>query len=70
MDLFDFLGLITYHLARPPILTMSKYMSSETYDLLFKFIVIGDASVGKSCILHRFIDDKCTFRVYGSDGVL
>eukprot|EP01119_Soliformovum_irregulare_P006698 TRINITY_DN18_c1_g1_i1.p1 TRINITY_DN18_c1_g1~~TRINITY_DN18_c1_g1_i1.p1 ORF type:complete len:212 (+),score=50.09 TRINITY_DN18_c1_g1_i1:135-770(+) len=31
---------------------------SERYDYLFKFIIIGDAACGKSCILHRFIDDK------------
>jgi len=30
----------------------------STYDYLFKFIIIGDAATGKSCILHRFIDDK------------
>lgn len=27
------------------------------FDLLFKFIIIGDAAVGKSCLLRRFIDD-------------
>eukprot|EP01102_Stenamoeba_stenopodia_P017775 TRINITY_DN641_c0_g1_i1.p1 TRINITY_DN641_c0_g1~~TRINITY_DN641_c0_g1_i1.p1 ORF type:complete len:214 (-),score=44.29 TRINITY_DN641_c0_g1_i1:413-1054(-) len=31
---------------------------TETYDFLFKFIIIGDAATGKSCLLHRFIDDK------------
>eukprot|EP01104_Vermistella_antarctica_P009918 TRINITY_DN2608_c0_g1_i1.p1 TRINITY_DN2608_c0_g1~~TRINITY_DN2608_c0_g1_i1.p1 ORF type:complete len:213 (+),score=50.54 TRINITY_DN2608_c0_g1_i1:187-825(+) len=31
---------------------------TETYDLLFKFIIIGSAGVGKSCILHRFIENK------------
>jgi len=31
---------------------------AERYDFLFKFIIIGDAATGKSCILHRFIDDK------------
>jgi small GTP-binding protein len=30
--------------------------TSERYDYLFKFIIIGDAATGKSCILHRFID--------------
>jgi len=30
----------------------------ERYDYLFKFIIIGDAATGKSCLLHRFIDDK------------
>ena len=32
-----------------------------TYDYLFKFIIIGDAATGKSCILHRFIEEKCEF---------
>jgi len=31
---------------------------AERYDFLFKFIVIGDTAVGKSCLLHRFIDNK------------
>eukprot|EP01113_Clastostelium_recurvatum_P009553 TRINITY_DN1460_c0_g1_i1.p1 TRINITY_DN1460_c0_g1~~TRINITY_DN1460_c0_g1_i1.p1 ORF type:complete len:230 (-),score=52.73 TRINITY_DN1460_c0_g1_i1:133-777(-) len=31
---------------------------AERYDFLFKFIVIGDTNVGKSCLLHRFIDNK------------
>eukprot|EP01099_Mayorella_cantabrigiensis_P005962 TRINITY_DN4875_c1_g2_i1.p1 TRINITY_DN4875_c1_g2~~TRINITY_DN4875_c1_g2_i1.p1 ORF type:complete len:205 (-),score=50.20 TRINITY_DN4875_c1_g2_i1:136-750(-) len=33
-------------------------MSLDTYDYLFKIIIIGDASTGKSCLLHRFIEDK------------
>lgn len=28
-------------------------------DYLFKFLVIGNAGVGKSCILHQFIEQKC-----------
>ncbi|XP_031558005.1 ras-related protein Rab-4B-like [Actinia tenebrosa] len=31
---------------------------SETYDFLFKFLVIGSAGTGKSCILHQFIEGK------------
>jgi len=31
---------------------------NETYDYLFKFIVIGDAAIGKSCLLYRFTDNK------------
>jgi Ras-related protein Rab-4B len=31
---------------------------TDRYDYLFKFIVIGDTAVGKSCLLHRFIDNK------------
>ncbi|XP_042153046.1 ras-related protein Rab-4B isoform X1 [Oncorhynchus tshawytscha] len=31
---------------------------SETYDFLFKFLVIGSAGTGKSCLLHQFIETK------------
>ncbi|XP_054714653.1 ras-related protein Rab-4B [Uloborus diversus] len=31
---------------------------SETYDFLFKFLVIGSAGTGKSCLLHQFIESK------------
>eukprot|EP01121_Diplochlamys_sp_Union-15-3_P022874 TRINITY_DN9874_c0_g1_i1.p1 TRINITY_DN9874_c0_g1~~TRINITY_DN9874_c0_g1_i1.p1 ORF type:complete len:226 (-),score=40.82 TRINITY_DN9874_c0_g1_i1:56-709(-) len=31
---------------------------SDTYDYLFKFIIIGDAATGKSCLLNRFVDNK------------
>eukprot|EP01065_Artemidia_motanka_P013050 TRINITY_DN1719_c1_g1_i1.p1 TRINITY_DN1719_c1_g1~~TRINITY_DN1719_c1_g1_i1.p1 ORF type:complete len:228 (+),score=96.49 TRINITY_DN1719_c1_g1_i1:59-685(+) len=30
----------------------------ERYDKLMKMIVIGDSGTGKSCLLHRFIEDK------------
>lgn len=28
-------------------------------DYLFKFLIIGRAGVGKSCVLHHFIENKC-----------
>uniref|UniRef100_A0A9J8B4V7 small monomeric GTPase n=1 Tax=Cyprinus carpio carpio TaxID=630221 RepID=A0A9J8B4V7_CYPCA len=31
---------------------------SETYDFLFKFLVIGNAGTGKSCLLHHFIEKR------------
>ncbi|XP_014251556.1 ras-related protein Rab-4B [Cimex lectularius] len=31
---------------------------TESYDFLFKFIVIGSAGSGKSCLLHQFIEKK------------
>lgn len=31
---------------------------SESYDFLFKFLVIGNANTGKSCLLHHFIENK------------
>ena len=30
--------------------------SPEQFDFIFKFIIIGDAGAGKSCILHQFIE--------------
>ncbi|CAO1402871.1 unnamed protein product [Diamesa hyperborea] len=31
---------------------------SESYDYLFKFLIIGSAGSGKSCILHHFVENK------------
>lgn len=28
-------------------------------DFLFKFLVIGNAGTGKSCLLHQFIEKRC-----------
>lgn len=28
------------------------------YDYLFKFILVGDSGVGKSCLLYQFIEGK------------
>ena len=33
-------------------------MSSSPYNYLFKFIIIGDCGVGKSCILLQFADKR------------
>lgn len=33
-------------------------------DFLFKFLVIGSAGTGKSCILHQFIENKCKYNMY------
>ncbi len=35
-------------------------MSKKDHDLLFKLVLIGDTSVGKSCCLLRFVDDTYT----------
>ena len=32
--------------------------TDEKFDFIFKFIIIGDAGVGKSCVLHQFIEGK------------
>ena len=33
--------------------------SANRFDLIFKYIIIGDTSVGKSCILHQYLRGKC-----------
>ncbi|EDV21735.1 Ras-related protein Rab-4B [Trichoplax sp. H2] len=33
-------------------------MASESYDFLLKFLIIGSAGTGKSCLLHQFIENK------------
>lgn len=35
-----------------------KPKMAESYDFLFKFLVIGNANTGKSCLLHQFIENK------------
>lgn len=30
-----------------------------TYEYIFKYIIIGDMGVGKSCLLHQFTEKKC-----------
>ena len=39
-------------------------MAKKSYDLVFKLLLFGDSSVGKTCILFRFCDDafNTTFR--------
>lgn len=34
--------------------------SKDRYDFLLKFIIIGNSSSGKSCLLHYFLENKCT----------
>ena len=33
----------------------------EKVDYLFKFIIIGDTGVGKSCILNQYLRGKCKY---------
>lgn len=37
------------------------------YGYIFKYIIIGDMGVGKSCLLHQFTEKKCglLFVVFG-----
>ena len=41
----------------------------KNYDKLFKFVIIGDSGVGKSCILTRFADDYFTESFISTIGV-
>jgi len=36
----------------------------EKVDYLFKFIIIGDTGVGKSCILNQYLRGKCKYSDY------
>lgn len=39
------------------------------YDYLFKILMIGDSSIGKSCILMRFADDVYSDAICSTIGV-
>lgn len=36
-------------------------MSSSQYSYIFKYIIVGDMGVGKSCLLHQFTEQKCKY---------
>ena len=40
---------------------MSTASGPYNYSYIFKYIIIGDMGVGKSCLLHQFTDKKCKF---------
>lgn len=42
---------------------------SKEYDHFLKFVIIGDSSVGKSCLLLRFADDQFTENHMATIGV-
>lgn len=51
-----------------------KYQNSvdtiqREYDYLFKIVIVGDSSVGKSCLLLRFADDMWTNNYIATIGV-
>lgn len=33
------------------------------YNYIFKYIIIGDMGVGKSCLLHQFTEKKCEYAI-------
>lgn len=36
------------------------------YNYIFKYIIIGDMGVGKSCLLHQFTEKKCKWALWES----
>ena len=32
--------------------------ADKSYDLLLKFVLLGEDYVGKTCILHRYVNDR------------
>lgn len=38
--------------------------SNLNYEYIFKYIIIGDMGVGKSCLLHQFTENRCAFEIY------
>jgi GTPase SAR1 family protein len=39
------------------------------FDYIFKYIVIGNSGVGKSCIVNRFIQDEYSDEIESTIGV-
>ncbi len=47
----------------------SRFFDGDDFDLLFKFRIIGDSGVGKSCLLLRHTDDSYTEKYISTIGV-
>lgn len=47
-------SLSSSHLFSVSIMTTAPY----SYSYIFKYIIIGDMGVGKSCLLHQFTEKK------------
>ena len=41
-------------------------IQGDSFDFVFKFVIIGDSGVGKSCIMHHFIYNKCISYIFSS----
>lgn len=50
----------------PSLVSLCPHMQSVplSADYLFKFLIIGSAGSGKSCLLHHFIESKCEYIHY------
>jgi hypothetical protein len=49
----------TYGLLMIKLINLNIFNLKLYLDYLFKFLVIGSAGVGKSCVLYQFIENKC-----------
>ena len=38
-----------------------EFELKEKYDVLLKLIIIGDSSVGKTCILNSYLKNNCKY---------
>jgi len=36
---------------------------ADNHDYVFKFVIIGDSGVGKSCLIHHFMFNKCLLNI-------
>ena len=41
--------------------TVNMAAGPYNYSYIFKYIIIGDMGVGKSCLLHQFTEKKCKY---------
>lgn len=44
-------------------------MDSHKYDYLFKFVLVGDSTVGKSALMHRFTEDVFSEQINSTIGI-
>jgi len=57
--LIQILNLLRYKLNL--LIIVEDMANRENYDYLFKMIIIGNSSTGKSCLLHQFIENRCKY---------
>lgn len=58
-----------YVLCTRTTIVFNKVILFISLDFLFKFLVIGSAGTGKSCILHQFIEGKCKCHCLSSNAM-
>jgi hypothetical protein len=51
---------ITRIVAEELSVTQQRKKPAYDYDFIFKYILVGDSEVGKSCLVLRFCDDTYT----------